>query len=199
METHLSSTILYTEFTSQSHSTKMQNRAAKLKSPVTEEPHLKLMGDGEAFKEELCQMIERAQLFDDFSRAEIVTITRYVRAYQIDRNETLFAEGGKGSFMAVLMEGKVDIFKMDDQRHSKRITTIRPGKSMGEMSLLDGLPHSATATVIEKATVLVFTRLNFDRLLEEQPVIGVNIMRKIARLLSLRLRQTTGILLDYLD
>jgi hypothetical protein len=41
--------------------------------------------------------------------------------------------------------------------------------------------------------------MNYERLMQEQPVLGNALLTQIARLMSLRLRQTTGILMDYLD
>ena len=70
---------------------------------------------------------------------------------------------------------------------------------MGEMSILDELPYSATAIATEDTTVVLITKNNFDDMTEKHPELGLKVMRKIAKLLSLRLRQTTGILLDYLE
>ena len=69
---------------------------------------------------------------------------------------------------------------------------------MGEMSILDELPYSATAIATKTTKVVLITKSDFDKLTEKFPDLGLRVMRKIARLLSLRLRQTTGILLDYL-
>ena len=160
---------------------------------------LSLIGDGESFKEELCQMLESAQIFNDFSRSEIQTMTGFARAYAVDKGATIFKEGHKGSFMCIVIDGRVDIFKESDTHENKRITTIRPGKTMGEMSILDELPYSATAIATEDTKVVLITKLNFDNMNEKHPELGLRIMRKIAKLLSLRLRQTTGILLDYLE
>ena len=164
-----------------------------------EETNLILIGDGDSFHDELCKMIERAQMFSDFPRDEIDVIAKYARAYEVAKGETIFKEGQKGSYMCILTEGRVDIFKESDDREKKLITTIRPGKTMGEMSILDDLPHSATTVATEFITIVLITKLNFDRLTEEHPLLGVKILKKIARLMSLRLRQTTGILLDYLE
>jgi len=51
----------------------------------------------------------------------------------------------------------------------------------------------------EKVTLVLITKMNFDRLLDKQPLLGIKRFRQIARLISLRLRQTSGILLDYLS
>jgi CRP-like cAMP-binding protein len=70
---------------------------------------------------------------------------------------------------------------------------------MGEMSMLDGLPHSATSIATDNCILLMLTKLSYEKLAEEQPVLCNKLLTQIARLMSLRLRQTTGILLDYLD
>jgi CRP-like cAMP-binding protein len=122
-----------------------------------------------------------------------------VRGYRANKGVTIFKEGDKGMYMCVLATGLVDIFKLTPQNESKKVATVRPGKSMGEMSLLDDLPHSATAIAREDCTLLMLTKMNYERLMQEQPVLGNALLTQIARLMSLRLRQTTGILMDYLD
>ena len=160
--------------------------------------NLSLLGDGEKFRDQLCDMIEHTPMFDGFSYQEVQAIAGYLRAYEAKKDATIFKEGEKGRFMCIILEGRVDIFKnMPDHKRTK-VATVRAGKSMGEMSLLDELPYSATAEVREDTKLLLMTKMNFERLAEEQPVLCNRLLRQIARLMSLRLRQTTGILLDYL-
>jgi CRP-like cAMP-binding protein len=172
---------------------------------MTEKPNkgadtdmLELLGDGEGFRDQLCGLIESSAMFGELSRAEVQILARYMRAYLAKKGATIFKEGEKGQFMAVVLEGRVDILKETHERVKKKVATVRPGKSMGEMSLLDELPYSATAVAREDTTLLMLTKLQFERLSEEQPVTCNLLLRQIARLMSLRLRQTTGILLDYL-
>jgi len=160
---------------------------------------MELIGEGESFNDELCMMIERAQMFSDFAHNETKALASYARAYGVKKGNTIFKEGEKGSFMCLLIEGRVDIYKETDTHEPKRITAIRPGKTMGEMALLDDLPHSATTIAAEDSKLVLITKHNFDRLNAENPVLANSILRKIAKLMSLRLRQTTGVLLDYLD
>lgn len=161
---------------------------------------MELIGEGDSFKNELCEMIESAQMFNDFPRSDTEVIAAYARAYSVRKGSTIFKEGGKGSFMCLVVDGRVDVRKeSEDGVTSRRITAIRPGKTMGEMALLDELPHSATTVAVEDTTLVLITKFHFDRLNEEHPALGNRILRKIAKLLSLRLRQTTGILSDYLE
>jgi len=68
--------------------------------------------------------------------------------------DTIFREGEESSEMFVLRSGKVEILK-DVGGHQVRLAILERGSFFGEMSLLEGLPRSATARAIGKATLLV--------------------------------------------
>jgi len=160
---------------------------------------LELAGMGVSFNDELCSLIERAQIFRELSRKEIVTLAQFAQAYRVRKTATVFHEGDKGDALYVVANGKVNLFKEAGSGSYKKIHMVSAGKTMGEMSLLDGLPYSASAVAAETSTLLMITKSRFECFTEEQPVIGLKVVTSIARLMSLRLRQTTGILLDYLD
>lgn len=160
---------------------------------------LELIGDGEGFRETLCGMIEAVPMFSELSHSDVQSLSGYLRAYEAKKGTAIFKEGAKGMFMCVVIRGRVDILKESQEREQKKVAVVRPGKSMGEMSLLDELPYSATAVAAEDTQLLLLTRMNFLRLGEERPLLCNAVLRQIARLMSLRLRQTTGVLLDYLS
>ena len=160
---------------------------------------LSLIGDGEGFRETLCNMIEGVPMFSELSHADVESLAGYLRAYEAKKGALIFKEGTKGMFMCIVISGRVDILKEGQEHEQKKVAVVRPGKSMGEMSLLDELPYSATATAQEDTQLLLLTRMNFLRLGEERPLLCNIVLRQIARLMSLRLRQTTGVLLDYLS
>jgi CRP-like cAMP-binding protein len=161
---------------------------------------LELLGHGEPFRDELCSMIENAPMFNSFSYDDVMVLSDYLRAYQAKKGVTIFREGGKGTYMCIVVSGRVDIFKDNpEQAVQKKVATVRAGKSMGEMSLLDDMPHSATAIAEEDTTLLMLTKMSFERLGQEHPVICNQLLMQLARLMSLRLRQTTGTLVDHLD
>jgi len=155
--------------------------------------NLEQLGAGKAFEAQLCQMLEKVQLLQGFERAEIEKLSHYCSAYKAKSGAVVFKEGEKSHFMCLLVDGRVDIFK-----ENKKIATIRAGKSMGEMSLLDGCPYSATAIADVESEFILFTHLQFEHLCEANPSIALKLYKAISKLMSLRLRQTTGALIDYL-
>lgn len=155
--------------------------------------NLEQLGTGKAFQAQLCQMLEKVQLLQDFERAEIEKLSHYCGAYKADSGVVIFKEGEKSHFMCLLVDGRVNIFK-----ENKQVATIRTGKSMGEMSMVDGYPHSATAISDSDSEFILFTHFQFEHLCDENPAIGLKLYKVISKLMSLRLRQTTGTLIDYL-
>ncbi len=65
---------------------------------AAEDLSMELIGEGESFKHELCDMIESAQMFNDFPRSDTEVIAGYARAYSVKKGTTIFKEGGKGSY-----------------------------------------------------------------------------------------------------
>ena len=70
------------------------------------------------------------------------------------------------------------------RRNGRKVATLGPGNVVGEMSLLDGKPRSASLRVEEDAVLLVISRPDFHYLIDHLP--GLD--RKLLVSLSERLR-----------
>jgi CRP/FNR family transcriptional regulator, cyclic AMP receptor protein len=109
-----------------------------------------------------------------------------------------FQEGDDGEFMGLIVDGIAELLKEGPNEASVRIGSEGAGKLVGEMALVDGEPRSATAKFTNSGQVLILTKDNFQTLLREQPRAAANFLFRISRLLSQRLRRTTGLLSNYL-
>lgn len=163
------------------------------------EPELKLLGSGAAFQAELLAMLQDSQFFGDFPAPEIETLTHYVQAYSAAPGTVIFRQGDRGGFMCLVIDGSAEIFKQDNKYGSKHIGRIEPGKTIGEMALVDGEQRSATCICPEPSTLVMLTREQFVRIIREHSALSVNILLKIVTMMSRRLRQTSGQLVDYLQ
>jgi CRP/FNR family cyclic AMP-dependent transcriptional regulator len=105
-------------------------------------------------------------------------------------------EGSPGDNMFILVEGRVNIVKEDVEGHRKVVAAISKGKSFGEMALFDGEPRSATVMAAVDSTMLVLSKENLERLLDEHPRMGSKLLLKLGKPISRRLRATTGQLVD---
>ena len=87
---------------------------------------------------------------------------------------------------------KVAVVEVDGTTSTNDTVTI------GEMSVVDNFPRSATAKARTETSFLTLTQKNFDEILKNHPEIGIKILKGISRLLSLNLRKTSSRLADYL-
>lgn len=158
-----------------------------------------LMGAGTAFKEEICDMISEAQLFADFEWKDIESLANYVQCYRIAAGTTVFNEGDAGSYMCLLVKGQVEVLKSGQDGTMHRIVLVTRGKTVGEMSIIDGEPRSATCVATQTSVLLLLTKDNFARIIHDRPGLAVHILAKLAKLMSQRLRGVSGQLVEYLE
>jgi CRP/FNR family transcriptional regulator, cyclic AMP receptor protein len=167
-------------------------------APADSSTGLRLAGTGEAYRKTICEMLDGTELFGGLAWAEIETLSGFVTAHEADGGCELFAEGEPGSAMFVLVHGRVETRKEDESRQVTVIATESAGRSIGEMALVDGEPRSASCVVTEPSLLLCLTRENFHQLGKRHPALALHVALHIARLMSRRLRATSGRLVDYL-
>jgi CRP-like cAMP-binding protein len=149
-------------------------------------------------KHELIPKLERMAMFEDFKRDETTLLAGYLVGQRVDQGAVIFREGERTAHMCLLLEGRLEVLKGAQGGQAKKITDVTPGKLIGEMSVIDGQPYSATVVASEPSVLVLLSRENLLRICEERPRIGNRLLIKIANMLSQRLRQTTGKLIDHL-
>lgn len=126
-------------------------------------------------------------------------IGEYLHLYRLGPGTTLFREGDHDAFVAIVVNGRLEIQKTDGHEHVHTVASLGAGKMVGEMSLIDGAARSATAIAIEPTKLLVLTKEAYDRMSQQRPELALKYMRMIAEATAQLLRQTTGHLVDHLD
>lgn len=129
---------------------------------------------------------------------ELMVIESYLNFIELTPGEIAFREGDPGDYVCFVVEGSLDVLKRSESGEDIVISTLSKGRSIGEMSVIDDLPRSASVKARTKATLLTLSRENFDYILAEHSKIGVKILKGIARLLCLNLRKTSSRLADYM-
>ncbi len=147
----------------------------------------------------------RAELLEDtpFDRVmawrELETLASYMGTMDLKAEVTLFKEGDPGDYMGVIVSGEIGIFKEDSTGAVRKITSIVKGSLLGEMAPIDGERRSATAIALADTQILILRNSHFERLTQENPSVGLKLLMLIAKMLSQRLRRTSGVLVDNLS
>jgi len=157
---------------------------------------LLLLGGGDSFRETTCKLIRKTDFFADFSPGDIEYIANWVKAYSAPVGAYIFKEGSASACLCFLVEGNISIFKETTPNEHMKIADITAGGTIGEMGIVDGNPLSASAIAAGDSVVLLMSREDFRDLVHDQCALGVRLLWKIAQIISLRLRQTTGLLAE---
>ena len=157
------------------------------------------LGDGHDYVSKILEVIEHIRLFEDFGHDEIAVLARYLRCYRVDHGVEIIHEGESGDFMILIIEGSVEILKIDPRGLPQRLAVAGPGKTLGEMSLIDGEPRFASCVSQEPLVFAVLDREALIRLVSEEPKIGVKILMELLMLLNQRLRSVSGELMKCLE
>ncbi len=144
------------------------------------------------------QLIENTQWAKDFSAKQVELLATYMDAHEVTKGAIILREGGQGGHMVLVARGTVAVIKEDSSHTPKVIVKLGPGKTFGEMSMLDGAAPSATIAAVTDAILLSLSRENLERLNDRAPRLGLQLLIKVASLMSQNLRQTSGRLIEHL-
>jgi CRP-like cAMP-binding protein len=149
-------------------------------------------------EEKTRNLILTLPLFDAFKSDELDILARHMNFAEILRGDHLFVEGDKGDFMCFVVRGLLDVLKKTSTGDYRVVARLGKGNTIGEMSIIDKSPRSATVVARQASVVIILTKKGFDILTEHYPIVGVTLLKKIMRLLSLNMRLTTSKLADKL-
>ncbi len=156
------------------------------------------LGDAAPFVVRIHEIIEHIQLFEDFGRADVLSLARHMACYRAPAGSEIIREGEQGDFMLLLLEGNIEIVKIGGNGLPQRIGLAGPGKTLGEMSLVDGEPRFASCIAIEAVTFAVLDRAGLGHILVHEPHLGIKILMELLLLLNQRLRSVSGRLMQTL-
>jgi len=161
--------------------------------------HLEHLGDTTKFAPQIHALIPKCTLLENFAPAEVRLLAHFMDVYRAEPGVEIIREGDGGDFMLMIVEGKVEVHKRDRWNTPQLLALVEAGRTLGEMSMIDGEPRFATCIAVEPALVAVLDRENLARIIVEQPLLGAKILMELVLMLSQRLRATTDRLLGMLN
>jgi len=135
--------------------------------------------------------LKSVELFRGFRDEEIEKFVPAIEELRLKRGENLFREGDPGDALYIIYNGSVRIFKTINAgtREEKSLALLNAGTYLGEMTLMDGTPRSASARAEEDSIVLRISRRNFIQLLRENPQVAIRLFVSFMNVISERLRR----------
>jgi CRP-like cAMP-binding protein len=108
-----------------------------------------------------------------------MTVEKCIDEYGV--GDVIFEEGSTGRELYVVLEGGVEIAKLNGDRKTV-IITLGKGEFFGEMAVIDGSSRSATAIAATSDTrVMRINHARFVYLVSQQPAFALMIMDALSK------------------
>ena len=108
---------------------------------------------------------------------------------EFDVGAIIFEEGSTGRELFVVLDGRIDIVKLDGATKTL-IVTLGKGEFFGEMAVIDGSSRSATAiSAAPNTKVMRINHARFVYLVSQQPAFALMIMDALSK----RLRKSNDV------
>jgi CRP/FNR family transcriptional regulator, cyclic AMP receptor protein len=130
-------------------------------------------------------------IFKDLDKNELEVVYKHVFEKSVEKDSVLFVEGMPGELLYIIMSGRVEIIKKTKDNKKIVLATMGANEIVGEMSLIDSEPRTATGRTSADSVLLVITKQNFNEMLKSDPRIAAKILMGLLKVISRRLKITT--------
>jgi SulP family sulfate permease len=136
--------------------------------------------------------LEQIDFLDGVSASEMAELNNLLTLREFKCGDVVCREGDAGDRMWLIVKGSVSVrLRIDGHHETRRIAGLGRGTTVGEMTLVEAVPRSATIVADEDVVSYELPREHFDVLLKEQPILAAKLLGNLARELTRRLRQTS--------
>jgi len=125
--------------------------------------------------------LRNVNLFATLKEPEIEAISRILFANTYYKGQLIFQEGDAGDALFIVLKGKVKVCLYDEEGREYVLDLIGKDGFFGELALIDDLPRSANTMAMESVELLIVRRIDFLKLLTENPRITIEIMKVLSK------------------
>lgn len=124
--------------------------------------------------------LKTVHIFAGMTGEELHALAEIVEEVEVKGGETIFSEGEPGEEMYIIVNGSVQVLHGEGAAQTL-LATLGEREVLGEMSILDDEPRSATARTSEDTVMLKIRRDDFRELIGEEPEVAFGVFRVFTR------------------
>ena len=132
---------------------------------------------------EKVEFLKSVPIFSELDQDTLEQLSRTGSIQNFSEDAIILSEKEAGSALFIIISGKVKISRISPEDDDKEVilSILNPSDFFGEMSLLDGLERSATATAMEESKILIIQRNDFLNLLREHPEVSIVLLQELTQ------------------
>jgi CRP-like cAMP-binding protein len=126
-------------------------------------------------KSSATDLLGTVPLFRGCTKDELKSLDRATTRADYAAGHVLCQQGAVGRELVILLDGQAVV-----ERDGVQITVLGPGDFIGEMSLLDGGPRSATVTAQSAISTLILLPHEFWQVIDDVPPLAHKLLSTLA-------------------
>jgi len=130
-------------------------------------------------------LLRRVPLFSMLTTSQAVSVADAVVKRRYRKGEAIVEQGEKSCALTILLTGRARVVSRDARGREVILASLRPGDYVGEMSLIDQAPHSASVLAEVQTDTLVLDERAFSHCLPDSDSIAYAVLKGLVH----RLRQ----------
>ncbi len=136
---------------------------------------------------DVAAIIRDVFLFEAMTEAQRMRIAPYLEHAEFEAGDVICREGAPGDEFYVVISGEVAV-----ERDGTHLVSLGPGSHFGEISLVHGGKRTADVVATEDTVAYSLSRERFDELIQDEPEIGVQLLRPLVHQLAGRVADLSG-------
>ncbi|HDH06517.1 MAG TPA: Crp/Fnr family transcriptional regulator [Nitrospirae bacterium] len=125
----------------------------------------------------IIETLKKSEIFSSLKEDELLRISEFFGEVSYKNNETIFIEGDPSDKFYLVGEGSVKILKHTLMGKDIILEVMSPGDIFGGVAVLDKKPFPASAQAMESTTVIRISRNNLIKIMEEYPILKLEIVK----------------------
>ena len=138
------------------------------------------------------EVLTRSGLFQGVDPEAAEALAGHLDYLDVPKGHTIFSEGELGDSLYIVMSGKVKVGRRAADGRENMLAVMGPSDLVGELSLFDPGPRTASAVAVTDARVARLRQSALRPWIANRPEIAETLLRVLAR----RLRRTNDSLAD---
>jgi len=124
------------------------------------------------------------------------TLLSFTSTRRFEADDLIISRGDTDNSLSFIAEGELEVLiEKGFRKKLSRLACINTGSIIGEQSFLDKQPRSVHIRAITQGQLFRLDREAFTVLSARHPNLAIKLLHELARILSLRLRNTTKLLM----
>jgi CRP-like cAMP-binding protein len=135
------------------------------------------------------QVLKDSPICKGMDQKKIDAIAEICEPIKLQNGDLVFNEGDSGDTLFIVDSGNIKIFKAISSYYEETLAHIGRAGVFGEMSFIDLVSRSSSATATQRSDLFSLSRSKFDELMED-PTLGLELLDRLSRIISDRIRIT---------